>query len=282
MTTLKKLILGLLLIPVAGCVFFDDNLRAERRAGGSTSLVDYLYPDGEIPPDVAERVPHLELPLKVGLAFVPTVGNSYRGPSAADRLKLLEAVRDQFIGLDYVDTIQVIPETYLRGGRGAHGMRQVANAFGVDVMALVSYDQITTTEDNIQSIAYWTIVGAYIFEGTDHDIRTFVDLAVVDVATQKLLLRAPGFDERRGDVTLARAGDSIRRNSLGGILVATANMQQNLAAELVRFEERMKTQPDDIKVSYRRGGSGGGSVTLLTVLLLGILFAVVHRRASRP
>ncbi|MEM6818892.1 MAG: rhombotarget lipoprotein [Pseudomonadota bacterium] len=268
MLLLKRIVIGLVLVPLAGCAFLDHNLSGERRAGGSTSLVEYLYPEGEIPPDVATRVPHLELPLKVGLAFVPSRGLSYQGPSMADRTRLLEDVRQQFVGLDYVDEIRVIPETYLRGARGASGMQQVARAFDVDVMALISYDQITTTRANNQSLMYWTIVGAYIFEGTDHDTRTFVDLAVVDVKTQKLLLRAPGFDERRGDVTLVRADESIRRTSLGAMQMATDQMQQNLAVELVRFEERMKTKPDDIQVSYRGGGGALGVSALLFLIVL--------------
>ena len=41
------------------------------RNGTSSSLVDYLYPDGEVPPDVQDTIPYLELPLRVGIAFVP-------------------------------------------------------------------------------------------------------------------------------------------------------------------------------------------------------------------
>jgi len=39
------------------------------RNGTSSSLVDYLYPDGAIPPDVQDSIPYLKLPLRVGLAF---------------------------------------------------------------------------------------------------------------------------------------------------------------------------------------------------------------------
>lgn len=267
MNTVRISLITLVVLACSGCAWLGENLRGERRAGASTSLVGFLYPDGEVPPDVATRVPHLELPLKVGLAFVPATTPSYLGPSPADRLQVLEDVRAAFEGLDYVDSITVIPETYLRGARGASGLQQVARVFDVDVMALVSYDQVSTTRENAQALMYWTIVGAYVFEGTDHDTRTFVDLAVVDVATSKLLLRAPGFDERSGDATLARQGDSLRRNSNAGLRLASERMQANLAVELVAFEERMKAEPDDIELSWRGGGGAFGPAGIVALLL---------------
>ena len=44
------------------------------RQGSSSSLVDFLYPDGSVPPEPARELPYLELPISVGIAFVP--GNS--------------------------------------------------------------------------------------------------------------------------------------------------------------------------------------------------------------
>ena len=260
------------LVTISGCAWFDAGYPAERRSGASTSLVGYLYPDGEIPPDVAERVPHLQLPLQVGLAFVPSRGYATDGPSEADKVRLLEAIRAQFEGRDYIDSIRVIPETYLRGAKGIDGMQQVARVFDVDVMALVSYDQVARTTSNTQSLMYWTIVGAYVFEGTDHDTRTFVDLAVIDVATSKLLLRAPGFDERRGDVTLVRADDALRRNSVRGFNAAANSLSENLAVELAAFERRLEAGPEDIKVSWRGGGGAAGA------MLIALLMALVGLR----
>ena len=56
----------------SGCTaLFQPNYATGMRNGVSSSLVDYLYPDGEPPPEFAETIPQLKLPLKVGLAFVP-------------------------------------------------------------------------------------------------------------------------------------------------------------------------------------------------------------------
>ena len=261
---------------LAGCAWLDAGYPAERRSGASTSLVGYLYPDGEIPPDVAGRVPHLELPLHVGLAFVPTRGHDDNGPTEADKVRLLERVRAQFEGRDDIDSIRVIPESYLRGASGVRGMQQVARVFDVDVMALVSYDQVARTTSNTQSLMYWTIVGAYLFEGTDHETRTFVDLAVVDVATSKLLLRAPGFDERRGDATLVGTEDAVLRNRLRGFDAAAHSLSENLAVELAAFEQRLQAGPEDVKVSWRSGGGSTGAT------LIGLLAAFAWLRWRLP
>ncbi len=58
----------------------------EGRRGVSSSLVDYLYPDGQVPPKHEETTPHLRLPLTVGLAFVPSQkGTSFSLPEAKKR-----------------------------------------------------------------------------------------------------------------------------------------------------------------------------------------------------
>ncbi|MEO1573477.1 MAG: rhombotarget lipoprotein [Pseudomonadota bacterium] len=277
---LRTLITALVCTALGGCALFNGPWDGQRRGGASTPLVDFLYPEGEIPPEVTLSVPHLELPLRVGLAFIPDNGRSHTLVDAATREKMLSSVRESFLDLDYVSQIEVIPSTYLRGRGGTLGLQQVAGLYGVDVMALVSYDQISQVFENKQSLLYWTIVGAYVFQGTDHDTRTFVDLAVVDVETGKLLLRAPGFNDRRGDTTLVEANDALRNNSERGFEEALTMLNQNLAVELARFEERMKSEPEDIKVSWR-GGRGGGGAADPMLLILGAALVLGRRRAPR-
>jgi len=117
---------------LAGCAeFFSSDVR---RSGASSSLVDYLYPEGQVPPGFDERVPRLDLPLRVGLAFVPTSGNRvYQAPvlAEADKARLLELVRDRFSDRQYIGSIEIIPDTYLRSTRGFDGVEQVARLYGV-------------------------------------------------------------------------------------------------------------------------------------------------------
>ncbi len=57
----------------AGCASLWQEMGSAggARQGVSSSLVDYLYPGGEQPPQFDGSVPELKLPLRVGLAFVP-------------------------------------------------------------------------------------------------------------------------------------------------------------------------------------------------------------------
>ena len=64
--------LGLLFVVVLQLSACVTGFGSDGRRGVSSSLVDYLYPEGQVPPKYEETVPHLRLPLTVGLAFVPS------------------------------------------------------------------------------------------------------------------------------------------------------------------------------------------------------------------
>lgn len=246
------------------------------RSGSSSSLVDYLYPNGEVPPDVQDNIPYLELPLRVGIAFVP----GHAGPgtiSEATKMQLLENVKANFIDRDYIGHIEVIPETYLRSSKGIAGMQQVARLYSMDVMALVSYDQVAVSEDNPSGILYWTIVGSYFIKATSNEVQTFVDTAVFDVDTARLLFRAPGAHSMSDRSTLVEAGEVVRRAKDDSIAAAMNEMTVNLAAELDRFRERIQEDPTTAEVQWRPG-SGGGSLGWLTLALLS-LYAACRRRS---
>lgn len=260
------------LLALSGCTaLFQPGLGAGMRTGASSSLVDYLYPHGESPPAPSESIPQLELPLRVGLAFVPTGGR--QSLSEATRTELLGSVRQAFIEYDYIEHIEVIPDTYLRSGNGIAGMQQVARLYGVDVMALVSYDQVSVSSDTRSSFLYWTIVGAYLVEGTKNDVQTFVDTAVFDVRTAKLMFRAPGTSKISDRSTAIESTEAARQQGETSFAAAVGDMTGNLAAELARFEERVAGNPQLASVTYKQGYGGGGAPDGWLLLLL-VLFAI--------
>jgi len=264
---LKALSAAVVLLLLAACSSLW-NFSGETRTGVSSSLVDYLYPDGEVPPGAAESIPHLELPLSVGIAFVPSP--AYASPiSEASKIELLEQVRAKFVDRDFISRIEVIPETYLRSSKGVNGMQQVARIYSVDAMALVSYDQVAVSEDNPSSFLYWTIVGSYIIKATSNEVQTFVDTAVFDVKTARLLFRAPGVDRMSERSTLVEAGEAVRKTREASFAAAMDQMTANLDDELGRFTERVKQDPKVAQVEWKPG-SGGGGLGILTLLLLGI------------
>ena len=216
-------------------------------------------------------IPQLKLPLRVGLAFVP--GNLHKGLSEGRKVEMLNRVKQAFEQRDFIAKIEVIPEAYLRQGRGFDSIDQIARLYGLDVIALVSYDQVVYTEDTAASLLYWTIVGAYVIKGSSNDVDTFVDTAVFEVASRKLLFRAPGTDHLEAKSTLIGTVESVRKGQETGFANAMADMTRNLEQALDEFVQRVK-QEQVAQVSYRQGYSGGGGSIgwgLLLVLLLAIV-----------
>lgn len=250
---------------LAGCSTMWD-WSGGARSGASSSLVDYLYPDGEEPPDVEQTIPFLELPLRVGIGFVPGQAG-YGTISEATKMQLLAKVKAEFIDRDYISHIEVIPDTYMRSQRGVIGMQQVARLYDVDVLALVSYDQVAVSEENPAGLLYWTIVGAYLIKATSNEVQTFVDTAVFDVDTARLLFRAPGAHTMSDRSTLVEAGEIVRKAKDESLAAAMEQMAGNLSVELDRFQEHVKEDASVAKTQWRPG-SGGGAIGWLALVLL--------------
>ncbi len=271
MRILRLLSLVVVAAALAGCW----TVLSQQRGGVSSSLVDFLYPDGEIPPAAADTIPNLRVPLRVGLAFVP--GNAGNEVSEVLKTQLLEKTKATFSGYDFVSEIVIIPDTYLRSGGGWTSLEQVSRLYQTDVVALVSYDQVANADDNKASLLYWTIVGAYVIKGSSREVQTFVDTAVFDVPTRKLLFRAPGINRIEASSTLVNLNEDMRDAKTKSFSSAFDDMNQNLTAELATFRERIKTER--VANVTSRTGPGGGALGLETVLvLLGAGLAAAYRR----
>lgn len=277
----KYVFLVLTLAFLAGC--------AGQQQGIRSSVVDFLYPDAQevIRPGMAE----LMLPLRVGIAFVPEdqsyrrgellgrPGSGYSELTAPMKADLLEQVANRFRQLDYVESIEVIPSAYLRPQGGFTNLNQIKTMYGIDIIALVSYDQVQFTHDSALSLSYWTLVGAYLFKGDKNDTSTLMDTAVYDIASQRLLFRAPGQSEVKGRSTPVNLAAELRQDSSQSFELAIADMTSNLEQELERFEQRLKERPGDVRVAQRSGGSGGTtSIWLLGVGLLLLTVRFVFRK----
>lgn len=247
----------------------------EKREGASSSLVDYLYPDGQVPPS-DWKMPYLSLPVRVGIAFVPTFGEQHL--TANEKQDLLLRVSKNFVDRDYVQSIATIPDNYLRSAKGVTGMKQVASLYGVDVMALVSYDQMTFSSERDSALLYWTIVGALVVKGNSNEVHTMIDTAVFDVATGNLLFRAPGLHRDQANATLMDSETSLRQLRRDSFVAATDHMITNLDGELDTFREAVHAG-QAAQVEWRQGQGGMGSLSWpLVALLLVILLARWYRR----
>jgi rhombotail lipoprotein len=218
----------------------------------------------------------------VGLAFLPSNGNeAEQGLDAAHKEALLQDIRNRFVSRKFVADIVVIPDYYLRGKSGFEGLQGVQRLYGIDLMALVSYDQVAHEDDNDWSLGYLTIVGAYVLKGTRHDVSTLVDLAVVDPATRSLVLRAGGFDNRHGNTTLVRESQQMRESAKEGFTAATGQMIDHFDVALTRFEADVREGKANVKVVSNNGkptGGGGGSIGWDAVLFCACLLTLGWRR----
>ncbi|MCF6189641.1 MAG: rhombotarget lipoprotein [Cocleimonas sp.] len=267
----KGILSLVLLISLSGC-----SQLVSRDSGGqaiSSSLVDFLYPNKDSRVKHKQEIPVLKLPVKVGIAFLPSQNWRGQGLDEAHKIRLLNKVKASFGKHRFIESISIIPSVYLKQDKGFSTLDRVAKLHDVDVMALVSYDQITQTRHKKVSLLYWTIVGMYVIPGNENSVETFVDTAVFDVRSRKMLLRAPGINSLHKSSTAIDVGKVLSSKSKQGFNLAFDNMIANLDGELTRFRARAKEGKSGVTIQHQRGyssGSGGGSFGWILLVLLGL------------
>ncbi|MBV1910554.1 MAG: rhombotarget lipoprotein [Kangiellaceae bacterium] len=272
---IRILLILILISGLTGCV------TNSHQRGVSSNLVEYLYPKGKLVSHQQDQMPLLKLPLRVGIAFIPQSRHDYKfALSEVEKQKLLSTVAERFKVDKSVADIQIIPEIYLKQGKGFITVEQVAAMYDVDVMALVSYDQVSIHEMRKSSFAYWTIVGAYVVKGESTEFQTFVDTAVFDVQSKKMLFRAPGSHSDGRNHTAIGYEKANREMRLNSFKVASDLMTNNLEKELVKFKVRAK-EGKEITVEYDQnyyGGFGGGSFSWAGLIGLFLLIRFTREK----
>lgn len=271
--------LGLLVVVLAlcftGCMSLYDQHRHE-----ASSVVQFLYPDKN-QPFIQPRIPTLRLPLRVGVAFIPSGQADGRGGyyrvqanfTEQQKTELLRNVAGQFKALPFVQSIEIIPTTYLRPGGGFENLDQLRAMMGIDVVALIAYDQAQNSTENEASIAYWTIVGAYIVPAQRNTTNTLMEAVVYDIPSRSLLFRAPGTSTIQNHSTLFRADYFLQQASAKGIEDASAQMTTNLAQELELFKVRAREEPQSVHIEHKPGYTGAGSLDGCFAALLALVLA---------
>ena len=119
---------------VAGCAMFGIN-NNHRQA---SSVMEYLYPAHADSHVDTPTVPVLSLPLKVGVAFVPEHSNNRGGNFGSwengqftekQKMALMKEVSDSFKNFSYVQSIELIPSTYLTPQGGFENLDQLRSMF---------------------------------------------------------------------------------------------------------------------------------------------------------
>lgn len=253
----------LILSLTTGCAVRSTNHR-------SSSVVQYLYPDKRDYVEVPS-VPHLALPLRVGIAFVPDDNIKSQALTEANKMGLIKEVSLNFKKYDFVKSIELIPSAYLRDKGGFANLDQIRTMYGIDVIALLSYDQTQFTDEGFASIAYWTIIGAYIIPGEKNDTHTMVDATVYDILSRKMLFRAPGISHIKSNATPVNLSEKLREDSLKSFKLASDDLIKNLDTQLQLFKGKVKEAPEEYKITHRPGYTGGGSLDISYIVILVVL-----------
>jgi rhombotail lipoprotein len=260
----------------------------------ASSVMDYLYPKNSLSHVDTPGVPVLSLPLRVGVAFVPERKNRSGNYFVTEnerftekqKMALMKQVSDDFKKYPFVQSIQLIPSAYLTPQGGFDNLDQLRQMFSVDVIALLSYDQVQFTDEGFFSLTYVTVVGAWTVPGERNDTKTMMDTVVYDIASRKLLFRAPGISQVKASATPVNLSEELRDNSEEGFQRASTNMVANLQGELVQFKDRVKSSPEEFKVVTKPGysGVGMGAVDAFDLALLSTMgagFLALRKAKSR-
>lgn len=222
-----------------GCASMDASTKQRQVA----SMLGFLYPNREQPPAPSDRVAVLKVPFRVGVAFVPDNGNPQFRLSETDRLRLADQVRAAFADYPFIRAIEAVPSSYLEAGGGFDNLDRVASLLRLDVIVLISYDQVQYAGANKWSFMYWTGVGAYVVEGDQYDVLTAVETAVIDIPSRRMLMHASGTSTVKGEATWVGFAERSRQARTQAFGAAVQQMIGHLQQEVQAFRQRAPRDP---------------------------------------
>lgn len=121
--TRKWFALAFLLLFLGGCASWWPQGQQKQ----SASVVDYLYGNKAGQVAMKPEITTLKLPVRVGIAFVPSPSWNLHVPES-EQVRMLNKVKDAFTQHAFIGGIEIIPNTYLRPGGGFANLEQAARA----------------------------------------------------------------------------------------------------------------------------------------------------------
>jgi rhombotail lipoprotein len=139
----------LILILILSSLFIGDSLSQNQKSVSSnlvSNLVSNLYPDCNRPDHSRDKGARLNLPLRVGLTFIPeSKGNLSFKQAEAEKCQRLVKVSKEFEQHSFIESINTIHQPYFRHGNGSEITSQITalQDNNIGVMALVSCGQVS-------------------------------------------------------------------------------------------------------------------------------------------
>jgi len=224
---------------LSGCASMETSTKQRQVA----SVLSFLFPGADQPPPASDKVAMLNVPFRIGVAFVPDQADAKFRLSETDRLKLAGQVRDAFARYPFISEIEAVSSLYLEPGGGFANLDRIASLLRLDVIALISYDQVQHSGASGWSFLYWTGIGAYVIEGDRYDVLTAVETTVFDIRSRRLLMRASGTSTLKGSATMVGFSERAREARTRSFDEAITQMIANLQGETKAFRERAPKDP---------------------------------------
>jgi rhombotail lipoprotein len=234
----------LFLLPV---LFFLVGCATPETVQRRSSLSSYLGVKASPPVEQPVATLQLQLPLRLGIAFVPADPTQHKGDMAqanpmgplgpGQEQELHRKVMASFSQKAWAGDLKTIPSLYLTKGGGFEDLDKVARSFQVDVIALVSVDQVQFSNPRWYAWTYWTLVGAYMVKGDKNDTTTVVDAAVYHVPSRTLLFRAGGVGTAKGTSSWSSREASFRQQSRESLDLAMTHLSTTLDEAYTAFKQ---------------------------------------------
>lgn len=263
---MKKLLFTLVIgSTLGGCALFMGPGSDQTSSIAVTqSAFKYLYPEKEAAQLRVADVARLDLPLRVGVGFIPS--RAVDRLSAATGAEVIQGLVEQVQAQKFVERAIALPADSLTPSGGFGELDKVAFMHRLDAVLLLSYEQIAITEQSPLSLLDLTIVGAYVVPGHHNDVQTRLTATAVHIPSRRYLLSADGIHESTQESTLMHASAQIRNAMEEGMLGAAADLDPNLHLALASLRR-------DIAADRSFEVKGGGVSLLMTLcgmLLLGL------------
>ncbi|MDO9073767.1 MAG: rhombotarget lipoprotein [Rubrivivax sp.] len=239
----RLLLVAVLLLLVFGSLAGCASMEGKTKQRQVASMLGFLFP-GKEAPSVTTEVAVVHVPFRIGVAFVPDSGGAEFRLSENDRLRLAGQVRDAFRNYPFIQSIEAVPSLYLEAGGGFDNLDRVATLLRLDVIALISYDQVQFSGANSWSFLYWTGIGAYLVEGDKYDVMTAVETAVFDIKSRRLLMRAAGTSTIKGEATWVGFAERSRAARTQSFEASVKQMTEQLHGAVRDFRERAPKDPN--------------------------------------